>query len=89
MRQHQPWGTRTMDSSEIQRFERILQIRLEETMRSLDRLGVETRSIDSDFPSDAAAFLLAPATVRWSRSVGSGRLQRSGDVPCFGQAEKR
>jgi DnaK suppressor protein len=43
-----------MDSSEIQRFERILKIRLEETMRSLDRLGVETRSVDSDFPSDAA-----------------------------------
>ncbi|MFZ2002791.1 MAG: hypothetical protein WAU73_25665 [Candidatus Sulfotelmatobacter sp.] len=54
MRQQQPWGTRTMDSSEIQRFERILKIRLEETMRSLDRLGDETRNIDSDFPSDAA-----------------------------------
>jgi DnaK suppressor protein len=41
-----------MESSESQRFERILKMRLEQTIRSLDRLENETRSIDSDSPSD-------------------------------------
>jgi len=30
-----------------------------------------------------------PAIVRWSRSGETGRLERSGDAPCSGQAEKR
>jgi RNA polymerase-binding transcription factor len=41
-----------MDSSEIQRFQRILEIQRNETMRSLDRLGDETRSVDSAYPQD-------------------------------------
>ena len=43
-----------MKHSEVQRFEHILKIRLEQTIRSLDRLHDETRSIDSDSPSDSA-----------------------------------
>ncbi|MGC2648864.1 MAG: TraR/DksA family transcriptional regulator [Candidatus Sulfotelmatobacter sp.] len=43
-----------MNHSEIQRFEHILKVRLEQTIRSLDRLHDETRSIDSDSPSDSA-----------------------------------
>ncbi len=42
-----------MDNSEVERFERILKIRLDETMKSLERLGDETRSIDIDSPQDA------------------------------------
>jgi DnaK suppressor protein len=47
-------NTIRMNQSEIQRFEHILKIRLEQTIRSLDRLHDETRSIDSDSPSDSA-----------------------------------
>ncbi|MGA7300843.1 MAG: TraR/DksA family transcriptional regulator [Candidatus Sulfotelmatobacter sp.] len=43
-----------MNHSEIQRFEHILKVRLEQTIRSLDRLHDETRSINSDSPSDSA-----------------------------------
>ena len=43
-----------MNHPEIQRFEHILKVRLEQTIRSLDRLHDETRSIDSDSPSDSA-----------------------------------
>jgi DnaK suppressor protein len=43
-----------MNHPEIQRFEHILKVRLEQTIRSLDRLHDETRSIDPDSPSDSA-----------------------------------
>lgn len=52
MRAQQSWRARKIDNSEVERFQRILQIQLEETMRSLDRLGDETRSVDSDDPKD-------------------------------------
>jgi len=37
---------------EIQRFRRILEIQRAETLRSLERLGNETRSVDADSPKD-------------------------------------
>ncbi len=43
-----------MNHSEIQHFEHILKVRLEQTIRSLDRLHDETRSMDSDSASDSA-----------------------------------
>jgi DnaK suppressor protein len=43
-----------MNTSEIERFEQILKIRLEQTISSLRRLHDETRSIDPDSPSDSA-----------------------------------
>jgi DnaK suppressor protein len=43
-----------MNNSDVQRFERILKMRLEQTIRSIDRLQDETRSIESDSPSDSA-----------------------------------
>jgi len=53
MRTQQLRGTGTIDITEIERFERILKIRLNETLKSIDRLGDETRSINSDSPKDA------------------------------------
>lgn len=47
-------STRQMNNSDVQRFERILKMRLEQTIRSIDRLQDETRSIESDSPSDSA-----------------------------------
>jgi DnaK suppressor protein len=52
MRTQQSWQTEKLDSLEILRCQRILQIQREEAMRSLDRLGDETRSLDSDCPKD-------------------------------------
>ncbi len=52
MRTQQSRQTGKVDSSEILRCRRILQIQREEAMRSLDRLGDETRSLDSDCPKD-------------------------------------
>jgi DnaK suppressor protein len=52
MRAEQLWKTRKMDSAEIQRLKRILEIERAEAMRYLDRLGDETRSMDSDCPQD-------------------------------------
>lgn len=43
-----------MNTSELERFEQILKLRLEQTMSSLRRLHDETRSIDPDSPSDSA-----------------------------------
>jgi DnaK suppressor protein len=52
MRTQQSWQAEKLDSLEILRCQRILQIQREEAMRSLDRLGDETRSLDSDCPKD-------------------------------------
>lgn len=45
-----------MDSSELRRFRSILTLQRDETMRSLDRLGDETRNADSDYPKDIGDF---------------------------------
>jgi DnaK suppressor protein len=52
MKTEQPWRTRKVDNSEILRCQRILEIQRDEGMRSLDRLGDETRSLDFDCPKD-------------------------------------
>jgi DnaK suppressor protein len=52
MKTEQLWRTTTVDSSEILRCRRILLVQRDEAMRSLDRLGDETRSLDSDCPKD-------------------------------------
>jgi DnaK suppressor protein len=52
MKTEQTWRTRKVDNSEIRRCQRILEIQRDEAMRSLDRLGDETRSLDSDCPKD-------------------------------------
>ena len=52
MRTQQSRQTGKVGSSEILRCRRILQIQREEARRSLDRLGDETRSLDSDCPKD-------------------------------------
>jgi DnaK suppressor protein len=52
MRTQQSRQTGKVDNSEVLRCRRILQIRREEAMRSLDRLGDETRSLDFDCPKD-------------------------------------
>jgi len=52
MRAEQSWGPGKLDSSEILRRRRILEIQREEAMRSLHRLGDETRSLDSNYPKD-------------------------------------
>jgi DnaK suppressor protein len=44
----------TMNNSEIQRFRRFLEIHRQETLICLDRLGDETRTVDSDYPQDVA-----------------------------------
>lgn len=44
--------TRKMESSEVLRFRRTLELAREEGVRSLDRLGGGTRSVDSDHPKD-------------------------------------
>ncbi len=53
MRAQRTRRLRTIDNSEIQRWESILKSRLDDTIRSLDRLEDETRSIDCDSPQDA------------------------------------
>ena len=45
--------TRRIDDTEIKRFQRILEGHLEEALRSLNRLGDETRTGDLDGPQDA------------------------------------
>ncbi len=45
---------RRVDSLEVLRCRRILEIRRDEAMRSLDRLGDEARGLDSECPKDAA-----------------------------------
>ncbi len=57
MRTQQSRQTGKVDSSEILRCRRILQIQREDAMRSLDRLGDETRSLDSDCPKDVGVFV--------------------------------
>ena len=52
MRTQQSRQTGKVDSSEILRCRRILQIQREEAMRSLGRLGDETRSLDFDCSKD-------------------------------------
>jgi len=52
MRAEQSSRMTKMDSLEVQRFQRILEFQRTETMRSLDRLGDETRRVDSDYPQD-------------------------------------
>jgi RNA polymerase-binding transcription factor len=44
----------TMKNSEIQRFQRYLEIHRDEACRSLNRLQDETRSVDSAYPQDVA-----------------------------------
>jgi RNA polymerase-binding transcription factor len=56
MRAEDPRKTRKLEGSEIVRFKRILDIQLQEMMRSLDRLGDESQSADSDFPKDKGDF---------------------------------
>ena len=56
MTTEQSQRTRRMDSSELQRFRSILTLQRDETMRSLDRLGDETRNADSDYPKDIGDF---------------------------------
>ncbi len=73
MTQQQPWGATTMNTSEIQRFERILKIQLEETIKSLDRLGDETRNIDPDSPSDAADRCVMSVSKEALFQQGGGR----------------
>jgi DnaK suppressor protein len=46
--------TSKMDSCQIQRFRRFLEAHREEVLRSLNRLGDETRTVDFDYPQDAA-----------------------------------
>jgi DnaK suppressor protein len=43
-----------MKSSEIQRFQRYLEIHREEALRSLTRLEDQTRSLDGGYPQDIA-----------------------------------
>jgi DnaK suppressor protein len=43
-----------MNNSEIQRFRRYLEIHREEALISLDRLGNDTRAVDSDYPQDVS-----------------------------------
>jgi DnaK suppressor protein len=43
-----------MNNSEIQRFRRYLEIHREQAVISLDRLGDERRTVDSDYPQDVA-----------------------------------
>ena len=52
MRAEDSWRSRKVERSEILRFQRILEIQREETMRSLNRSGDESQSIDSDCPKD-------------------------------------
>ena len=52
MRAEDSWRSRKVERSEILRFQRILDIQRQEMMRSLDRLGDETQSMDSDCPKD-------------------------------------
>lgn len=54
MRTPRKAGLKTMDSSEVEQFENILKKRRDETVRFLNRLGDETKDIDSDTPADAA-----------------------------------
>jgi len=44
--------TKKMESSEVLRFRRILELALEEEVRSLDRLRGGMRSVESDYPKD-------------------------------------
>ena len=52
MRPEQSWKAKKADSSEILRCQRILEIARREAIRSLERLGDETRDVDSDDPKD-------------------------------------
>ena len=52
MKTHWSHQTEKVDNSEILRCRRILQLQRDEAIRSLDRLGDETRSLDSDCPKD-------------------------------------
>jgi DnaK suppressor protein len=44
--------TNNMDNVELQRFQRYLEIHQEEALRSLSRLGDETRTVNPDCPQD-------------------------------------
>lgn len=50
----QSWKTRKVESSQILRCRRILETERQEAMMSLERLGDETREVDSDAPKDVA-----------------------------------
>jgi DnaK suppressor protein len=50
----QSWKTRKVDNTEILRCRRILETERQEAMRSLDRLGEETRDVNFDGPKDVA-----------------------------------
>jgi len=50
----QSWKTRKVESSQILRCRRILETERQEAMMSLERLGDETREVDSDGPQDVA-----------------------------------
>ena len=50
----QSWKTRKVDNTEILRCRRILETERQEAMRSLDRLGEETRDVNFDGLKDVA-----------------------------------
>jgi len=52
MRPEQSWKAKKADSSEVLRCQRILEIERQEAIRSLERLGDETRDVDPDGPKD-------------------------------------
>jgi DnaK suppressor protein len=54
MRSEQSRKTTRIDSSDILRRRRVLETERLEAMRSLDRLGDETREVDFDGPKDVA-----------------------------------
>ncbi len=56
MKTEQLCRTSKVDSSEILRCRRILLVQRDEAVRSLDRLGDETRSLDVDCPKDVGDF---------------------------------
>lgn len=78
-----------MNHSEIQRFEHILKVRLEQTIRSLDRLHDETRSIDSDSPSDSAdQCVLSPSREALFHQSGERRVMFDELKPLSAESRK-
>jgi hypothetical protein len=54
MKPEQSWKARRVDNLELLRCRRILETERQEAMRSLERLGNETREVDFDGPKDVA-----------------------------------
>lgn len=53
MRTQSSQKTRKMEGLEIRRFRSILEAQRDEVLRSLNRLGDETRGVDADYPKDS------------------------------------